>query len=362
MARSGEDGAALLLREAASGLAPGTASLAAGLPLTGLASWCRRAGPGVGTPEAGPPDGPFAAILMRWPKAKDEAQMMLSLLAARLAPEGILFLAGLNDDGIKSAPALLETLFTRVDVAKVGHHGRLFAASTLSDPGALRPDLASWARHFEAPLPGGMRRMTDYPGMFSGGRADPGSLLLVEAMASLDRPGGAILDVGCGGGLLSAAAAALWPGRPVTGLDPDMLALKAFANNVPEATARCGTSLADLPPGRFALILSNPPVHDGVRSDLSVLEQLIAGAPARLHPHGALLLVVQHHVPAASLLRGHFGAIRVVAEGPGHRVFEARGRPAASGSGKGPGHGPAKGPAHSRSPQSAGASNPRRGR
>ncbi len=102
-------------------------------------------------------------------------------------------------------------------------------------------------------------------GVFSPGRLDPGTrLLLEEAPAPPAR--GDVLDLGCGYGPVACVLAARSPGAAVWAVDVNERALELCARNARTAglaNVRC------LPPGdaalpaRFAAIWSNPPVRIG---------------------------------------------------------------------------------------------------
>jgi 16S rRNA (guanine1207-N2)-methyltransferase len=96
--------------------------------------------------------------------------------------------------------------------------------------------------------------------------------------------------------------------------EADAVALAAARENVPGARALLGSSLAAAGDARYGLIVSNPPVHDGVAESRLVLDRLIADAPLHLVPNGRLLIVVQKRIPVLSAMTAAFGNARLVAE------------------------------------------------
>jgi 16S rRNA (guanine1207-N2)-methyltransferase len=138
-------------------------------------------------------------------------------------------------------------------------------------------------------------------GVFSGGRVDPGTkVLLLEAPAP--PAAGDLLDLGCGYGPIALTLAARAPGATVWAVDVNERALALTRANA-EAAGLANVRVAapdDVPPEvRFAAIWSNPPVRVGK----PVLHDLLDRWLGRLAHDGRALLVVQKHLGADSLHR-----------------------------------------------------------
>ena len=146
----------------------------------------------------------------------------------------------------------------------------------------IRP---SWRRH--RPSPGDVVVVLD-PGMAFGTGLHPTTRLCLEALEGLADEGrlaGArVLDVGCGSGILSIAAARLGASR-VVGLDVDPIAIEATAANA--ARNRLGRAidgrLGSLPSGErpFGVVLAN--------LIASLLVRLAADLARELAPDGRLV-------------------------------------------------------------------------
>ena len=206
-----------------------------------VALWNRRAA-GSATAQPWPPAGPFDVALLRLPKAKDEQEMAAHACLSVLADGGRLIVYGGNDEGIRSAGAMLERLCGEVETLATRGHGRVLAAR--------RPaDAAHAARRAGGVALGGAavdRRRAcaiwvTYPGIFAAGRIDEGTALLIGALPPL-RAGDRVLDYGCGSGVIGAAALAAEPGIVLDLLDDDAVALEAARENVPGARLVLGNS------------------------------------------------------------------------------------------------------------------------
>jgi 16S rRNA (guanine1207-N2)-methyltransferase len=162
-------------------------------------------------------------------------------------------------------------------------------------------------------------------GVFSGGRLDPGSLLLLEAIEKalpVDFAG-RVLDLGCGWGAVGLCLACRFPLAELTLCDINSRALalaeENFAHNGRRGSFYLSDGLADVP-GSFALIATNPPIRAGK----AVIYRLFDESYQRLTPGGALYAVIRKQQGAPSALthlRGLFGNAEVVARGGGYWVI-----------------------------------------
>ena len=239
-----------------------------------------------------------------------------------LGPGGRLILYGGNDEGIRSAAVRLKDVTGAVETLAMRGHGRVLAAERAPDR-PLQDTLASWRLTSAMEIASVMRDWVTYPGIFAAGRLDEGTALLLTAMPPL--PAHArVLDYGCGSGAIGATALAAEPTLVLDMLDNDAVALEAVRENVPRGRPVLGARVADAGSVPYAAILSNPPLHQGVTEDLSLLEHLLADAPSHLVPGGILQVVVQHRLPLDRAFAKHFGTVDVVAENTRYRVWRAR--------------------------------------
>ena len=164
-------------------------------------------------------------------------------------------------------------------------------------------------------------------GVFSPGRLDPGSRLLLET-APPPPATGDLLDLGCGYGALALVLASRAPGASVWATDVNRRALALCSINKGAAglaNVRCVAPDDPDLPRSFALIWSNPPIRIGK----AALHDLLATWLGRLAPDGTAYLVVQRNLGSDSLQRwlGEAGwAADRVAARAGYRVLRA-GRP-----------------------------------
>jgi 16S rRNA (guanine1207-N2)-methyltransferase len=136
-------------------------------------------------------------------------------------------------------------------------------------------------------------------GVFSPGRLDPGTRLLLED-APAPPTSGDLLDLGCGYGPIACALAARAPAATVWAVDVNERALSLCAANAANAgltNVRCVLpDSPDIPP-RLDGIWSNPPVRIGKGPLHAMLRQWLA----RLGPQAAATLVMGRNLGADSL-------------------------------------------------------------
>ncbi|HZB33008.1 MAG TPA: methyltransferase [Streptosporangiaceae bacterium] len=145
-----------------------------------------------------------------------------------------------------------------------------------------------------------LRLETD-SGMFSPGRVDPGTRILLETVPA-PPPAGDLLDLGCGYGPIALAMASRSLGATVYGVDVNRRALDVARRNA--TAARLDNVKFYLPEEidpalRFAALWSNPPIRIGK----TALHALLRTWLDRLVPGGTAHLVVQKHLGADSLHR-----------------------------------------------------------
>lgn len=190
---------------------------------------------------------------------------------------------------------------------------------------AEQPTAAHRPQEVHVVLPDVHFRLGTDAGVFSPGRIDPGTRLLLEA-APPPPSDGDLLDLGCGYGPLALVLAHRSPGARIWAVDVNQRALDLCAGNAAAAglvNVRCLPAGDDSLPATFRLIWSNPPIRIGK----AALHEMLAGWLGRLAPGAAAYLVVQRNLGSDSLQRwlteAGFDASRIAARA-GYRVLEVR--------------------------------------
>lgn len=284
-----------------------------------------RAAPNLHIEEPGNAGERVEAIVVPVPPDRDLARRRLLVAQAALAPNGRLFLAGANNEGIRSVIRDAETLFGAASREESRAKGRL-AVFTGPDGGGNLPAWtsepgvapATW-REFALDVGGVALPLVTQAGVFAGSGIDAGTRLLVDTLPERmpDHVRGSVrssvLDVGCGAGPIGIAAACLGAGS-VDLVDVNLHAVAAAAENIRRhglvaCRALAGDVYSASDGERYDLVVSNPPFHRGKIVDYTVADRLIAGAPAHLQPGGALLIVANAFLAYGQRLERVFGTV-----------------------------------------------------
>jgi 16S rRNA (guanine1207-N2)-methyltransferase len=166
---------------------------------------------------------------------------------------------------------------------------------------SLRPQTPHRPGLVRVVLPDVYLELATDAGVFSPGRLDPGTRLLLDE-APAPPPAGDVLDLGCGYGPIACVLAKRSPDATVWAVDVNERALELCARNAAAAglaNVRCVTPDDPSVPPRLAGIWSNPPVRIGK----AALHELLSAWLGRLAPGGQAYLVAGRNLGADSLHR-----------------------------------------------------------
>lgn len=190
------------------------------------------------------------------------------------------------------------------------------------------PAAATSPRSITADIGGMQLGFETDSGVFSPGRLDPGTRLLLAESPPLTAGEQQVLDLGCGWGPIACFVALRSPAAEVLAVDVNERALALTARNA-EVTGAGNVTVAHPdavdPDRRFDRILCNPPIRIGKPA----LHELLARWLDRLAAGGRAHLVVQRHLGSDSLARwltdrGH--QVTRLQSKRGYRLLEVQAR------------------------------------
>ncbi|SNY68737.1 16S rRNA (guanine(1207)-N(2))-methyltransferase RsmC [Enterobacter sp. CC120223-11] len=253
-------------------------------------------------------------LIYYWPKNKPEALYQLTNILSLMPVGTDIFVVGENRSGVRSAEQMLAEYapLNKVDSARrCGlYHGRLEKQPSFNPENA-------WGEYQLDGL-----TIKTLPGVFSRDGLDVGSQLLVNTLTPHTK--GKVLDVGCGAGVLATVLASHSPKVRLTLCDVSAPAVEASratlaANNL-EGEVFASNVFSEVT-GRFDMIISNPPFHDGLQTSLEAAQQLIRGAVRHLNSGGELRIVANAFLPYPKVLDEVFGFHEVIAQTGRFKVY-----------------------------------------
>lgn len=255
-------------------------------------------------------------LVYYWPKNKPEADYQLRNLLS-LLPQGTdLFVVGENRSGVRSAESMLSEWcpVNKIDSARrCGlYHGQLQHQPEF--------DPTSFTEQYTT----NNLTVSTLPGVFSRDGLDSGSALLLSTFTRHTK--GKVLDIGCGAGVLAASLKQLSPKVRLWLSDVNAAALAAsqatLAANQLEGEVFASNVFSDVT-GRFDMIISNPPFHEGLQTSLQAAHALIRGAAKHLNSGGELRIVANSFLPYPQALEETFGEYEVLAQTGRFRVYRS---------------------------------------
>lgn len=255
-------------------------------------------------------------LIYYWPKNKPEAQFQLMNLLSLLPLGTDIFVVGENRSGVRSAEQMLADYapLNKVDSARrCGlYHGRLEKQTAFDIE-------KQWGEYQLDGL-----TIKTLPGVFSRDGLDVGSQLLLSTLTPHTK--GKVLDVGCGAGVLAATLASHSPKVRLTLCDVSAPAVEAsratLAANGFEGEVFASNVFSEVK-GRFDMIISNPPFHEGLQTSLDAAQTLIRTAVRHLNSGGELRLVANAFLPYPAILDETFGFHEVIAQTGRFKVYRA---------------------------------------
>lgn len=269
------------------------------------------------------PKSDYDLIILFYPKAKAEAQMLLDNIRAIANSDTRLLVVGENNGGVRSVTKQLKEVSyagRKVDSAR---HCSLFQFVQLAKKEHF--SLSDYFKSFTVTVNQTELTLVTLPGVFSHGELDKGTQLLLNTV-KLNIKAKSVLDFACGCGVISAYYLVQNPSLKVVASDVSALALAATeatltANNVSaELVLADGiSSIAH----KFDSIISNPPFHTGLNTDYEITRGFIRDAKNKLTHGGELAIVANAFLPYPTVLTEQFGSFNTLAHNKSFVIYQA---------------------------------------
>lgn len=266
----------------------------------------------------------YERIIINLPRQKALLAMLLDCAADLLAKNGVLWLAGENKAGIKSADKLLKLHFSRIRKIDNARHCSLFEATAPLNRDLFNP--LDYRQRWVMNCAESEIQVLSYPGVFAHGRLDDGTALLLDTLAKMELKGD-VLDFACGAGLIGACIAAHHADTRVTLLDNSAMAVRSCRESLEanglSACVLASDGLSEVE-SSFDLVVSNPPIHAGVKTDNRLGMRLLDSVHKHIRPGGQLMMVANVHLPYEHWLSKRFKRFSELAVNENYKVIVAK--------------------------------------
>lgn len=256
-------------------------------------------------------------IVYYWTKNKAEVQFQLMQLLANGWENQEVLIIGENRCGVRSAENMLKPFG---DIGKIDSARRcgLYHFRLKNRPHFDMRDY--WKTYHSLKL--GALTVYSLPGVFSANELDAGTELLLSTINTHIR--GDVLDLGCGAGVIGAYVKQCNPQTRVMLTDIHAMALASAERTLAENRLAGNVLASDVfshVQGKFDLIISNPPFHDGIDIAYHAVNQLIKDARWRLKDGGELRIVANAFLPYPDWFDKYFDSHRVLAKTNKFKVY-----------------------------------------
>nr|WP_314739559.1 16S rRNA (guanine(1207)-N(2))-methyltransferase RsmC [uncultured Haemophilus sp.] len=254
-----------------------------------------------------------------WTKNKQECQYQLLQWLSTASVGQEMLIIGENRAGVRSIEKILEPFgnIAKIDSARrCGlYHFELQTVPSFNEK-------AFWKSYSLNGL-----NIFALPAVFSSAELDNGTKLLLSTFHKADGLKGKVLDLGCGAGVIGVTLKKQFPKIKLTMSDIHAMVLassqRTLAENELEGEVIASDVFSHIE-GRFDLIVSNPPFHDGVDTAYQAVENLILQAKNHLTKGGELRIVANAFLPYPDLLDRAFGKHEVLAKSTKFKVYSVR--------------------------------------
>ena len=277
--------------------------------------------------------GSVDTLVVFLPKARAELDLRLALARWLAVPGARMVLVGEKQEGIAGAAKQLKAVAPQATKIDSARHCQVWCAEHIEPLPEF--SLEQWMTWTGIECKTVNLEVAGLPGIFSIGELDEGTRMLLETLDEHPLRSGPVLDFACGAGVIGA-----WlhrwhesqsrPDATVDGIDVQSQAVicarATYERNGVSGHILASDGLSEVE-GTWPVILSNPPFHTGVRTDLSMTERFLREVVRHLAPGGEVRLVANSFLPYEPLMKRCIGPVERLREDRRFTVYRAFRRP-----------------------------------
>lgn len=250
----------------------------------------------------------FDLLLIFIPKAKQELQYLLANLTPHLQQSASIILVGEKKCGIKSAGTLLKPYAANVNTVDSARHCSLLYCELNTDVAPFKQE--DWIKTYAIKINDVTLQICSLPGVFSHGKLDKGSELLLQNLPKNLK--GSLLDFGCGAGVIGCYIQKQFPDLEIDMVDINAYALASAKLSLIKNKLNAHVFASDVFSNvekKYNTLLSNPPFHSGKQTNYVAAETFINQSSRYLKSRGTLSIVANKFLRYEPLLSAHFTSI-----------------------------------------------------
>ncbi|GLT18463.1 ribosomal RNA small subunit methyltransferase C [Vibrio zhanjiangensis] len=260
-------------------------------------------------------------ILLYWPKAKAEAEFLLTMLLCKLGINTEIIAVGENRSGIKSIEKMFKP-FGPINKFDSARRCSFYWGKCTEPP--LNFSIQDWFKEYTVNYKNQQLIIKSLPGVFSHGQFDVGSHLLLDSLPSLS---GKVLDFGCGAGVIGCVLASINPSIELEMCDINALAVESSMATLAANNLKGAVFASDIYSNTskdYQFIISNPPFHAGLDTHYMATETLLANAPDYLNTRGQLFIVANSFLKYQPIIQNAFANCETINKTNKFAIYHAK--------------------------------------
>jgi 16S rRNA (guanine1207-N2)-methyltransferase len=264
-------------------------------------------------------------VVIAFPKSKAELAFTLAMINPFLATDAQILFVGDNKGGVKSTPKLTQHFLSSCNKVDSARHCVLFLGQFNNQIKAF--NIEDWYQIYQLSLANIELKIASLPGVFSQDGLDVGTRLLLENLPPLE---GKILDFGCGAGVISSFIGKKYPNSQLSLLDVSALAItsaeKTLALNNLSGKVFPSDGLGEIGTDKFNHIVSNPPFHQGIKTNYAATETFLKGIKKCITARGTITIVANSFLRYQGIMEEAIGKTKTLITTKGFSIYQCKKR------------------------------------
>ena len=261
-------------------------------------------------------------VIIAFPKSKSELNFTLAMLADQIQDTARVIIVGENKGGIKSLPKLCKDTLQFCNKIDSARHCILFSSQYIKPDTAFNLD--AWFQTYHFKINETSIDVASLPGVFSQKELDVGTKLLLETLSN--KFNGEVLDFGCGAGVIASFIGKQNKNANFTLIDVSALALKSaektLALNGVQAKTIASNSMSHII-GKYEHVISNPPFHQGVKTNYLATESFLSNIAKHIKPKGCITIVANSFLKYKPIMESKIGKTTTLKTSKGFSIHQS---------------------------------------